>query len=279
MATARQTRYTPHFNPHEERHMGQLLDKLDRAAKGTVQPLGFGAASKREEVAPMLLIGVVAPGDDAQAKLVLDASLDAAIVLGLGSTKANVEKSAKSLKDTTTGVWQDEATTKDTAGTDFQVFSAGSTPIGSLGDENRTNVMQVDPEMDDSLLRAIDYLPVDAFLVSLTDTETLTLNQLMRLGMVRGVTSRWILAHLAMLPVKEELEQLRELGVSGIVVDVAGKTAKALKECRQALLELPHEQPERNKSRSVATLPSVGLRPRSEPTPAPEPDDDDYDDD
>jgi hypothetical protein len=259
--------------------MGQLLDKLDRAAKGTVQPLGFGAASKREEVAPMLLIGVVAPGDDAQAKLVLDASLDAAIVLGLGSTKANVEKSAKSLKDTTTGVWQDEATTKDTAGTDFQVFSAGSTPIGSLGDENRTNVMQVDPEMDDSLLRAIDYLPVDAFLVSLTDTETLTLNQLMRLGMVRGVTSRWILAHLAMLPVKEELEQLRELGVSGIVVDVAGKTAKALKECRQALLELPHEQPERNKSRSVATLPSVGLRPRSEPTPAPEPDDDDYDDD
>lgn len=259
--------------------MGQLLDKLERAAKGTVQPLGFGAASKREKVAPMLLIGVVAAGDDAQAKLVRDASLDAAIVLGRGSTKVNVDKSAKSLKDTPTGVWQEEATAKDTAGTDFQVFSAGSTPIGSLGDEDRTNVMQVDPEMEDSLLRTINYLPVDAFLVSLTNSGTLTLDQLMRLAKVRDVTSRWILAHLDTLPVKEELEQLRELGVSGIVVDVAGKSVKALKECRQTLLELPHEQPERNKSRSVATLPSVGPHSPSAPDPAPEPDDDDYDDD
>ena len=37
--------------------MGKLLDQFERASKGTVQPLGFGAASKRETVAPILLLG------------------------------------------------------------------------------------------------------------------------------------------------------------------------------------------------------------------------------
>ncbi|MDA1036622.1 MAG: hypothetical protein O3B65_07065, partial [Chloroflexi bacterium] len=132
--------------------MGELLDKLERASKGTVQALGFGAA-KREKVAPMLLIGAIAPGDDAQAKLASDSALDAVIVTGQGATKANVDKSVKAATGLTIGVWQDEASAEDVAGSDYQVFSSDATPIGALGGENRTNVMQVSPELEDSLLR------------------------------------------------------------------------------------------------------------------------------
>ncbi len=259
--------------------MGELLDKLERASKGTVQAIGF-AAAKREKVAPILLIGAIAPGDDAQAKLAADANVDAVIVVGRGATKTAIDKAIKATKALTTGVWQDEASADDVAGSDFQVFSSDATPIGSLGGNGRTNVMQVSPELEDSLLRTIDFLPVDAFLVSLADFDNLTVSQLMRLGRIRGVTSHWLLAHLAALPTKEELEQLRDSGVAAIVVDLAGRSKKDLEACKATLLELPHEPAERNKHHNVATLPSAGLRqpgPARRPEPEPDDDDDDWD--
>ncbi len=256
--------------------MSELLDKLEKASRGSVQQLGFGA-TKRENVAPMLLLGAVDAGNDSQAKLVKDAGLDAAIVKGLKPAKKDdIDKSSKTLSKVTFGVWQDEAQAKDPAGSDFQVFSAESTPIGSLSGEKRTIVMQVVPELNDSLLRTIDQLPVDAFLVSLADAESLTVAQLMRLARVRGVTSNWILAHLVSLPSQEELEQLHDIGVGGIIVDMAGKTAAALKACLKAMSELSHEQPARRKGHAVATLPSVSVPGApSRPAPEPEPDDDD----
>ena len=259
--------------------MGELLDKLEQASKGNVQAIGFGVA-KREKVAPMLFIGAIAAGDETQAKLAADAGLDAVIVTGQGATKTAVDKSINAVKALTVGVWQDEATEQDASGADFQVFSSDATPIGSLGGSERTNVMQVSPELDDSLLRTIDFLPVDAFLVSLTDSDKLTVSQLMRLGRIRGVTGQWLLAHLAMLPNKEELEQLRDSGVAAIVVDLAGRNQKDLSAFKATLLDLPHEMAERKKHHHVATLPTTGLyQPDSARQPEPEPDDDDWEED
>jgi hypothetical protein len=262
--------------------MGQLLGKFERASKGTVQPLGFGAAAKREKVAPVLLMGIAAAGDDAAAKLAADAGIDALIVTGAkGVKKADLDKSVKAAKDLTVGISQDEATEKDAAGSDFQLFSSLDTPIGALGGEERTNVMQVEPDIEDSLLRTLEYLPVDVFLVSLADADKLTVQQLMRLARIRGAMSRWLLVHLSTLPTKEELEQLREAGISGVVVDLAGRSADDLKGCLATLLELPHEIPERNKRKGVATLPSAGLNqaaPARRPEPEPD-DDDDWEDD
>jgi hypothetical protein len=258
--------------------MGQLLDKLEQASRGVSQPLGFGRAAARDKIAPMLLVGIVDPGDEAQTKLVAECVIDAAIVLGAKpAKKADVDRTVKALKDTIVGVWQDKAQAKEPAGTDFQVFSSESTPIGALGGPDRTNVMQVVPELDDSLLRTIDYLPVDVFLVSLTDADSLTIRQLMRLGRIRGVTSRWLLAQISTLPSTDELEQLRDVGVSGIIVGLAGRTADELKALRDALLELPHDPPERKRGHSTVTLPSTaGLTQQREPEP--DDDDDDWDD-
>ena len=262
--------------------MGQLLDKLEQASRGASQPLGFGRGPARPKIAPLLLLGAVDPGDNAQTKLAGEADLDAVIVLASKpAKKADIDRAVKALKQTTIGVWREEAQPGGHPDADFQVFSSEATPIGALGGEDRTNVMQIVPEADDSLLRTIEYLPVDAFLVSLTDADSLTVSQLMRLGRVRGVTSRWLLAQLSTLPTKDELEQLREVGVAGIIIGLAGRTAAELSACREALLELPHQQPERQRRRATATLPSP-----SAPAAAPErrrrepdPDDDDWDDD
>lgn len=269
------------FHTHHDEglaRMSQLIDKLEQAASGTVQPLGFGAA-RREQVAAILLLGAVEAGNDAQAKLVIDAGMDAAIVLGSKpAKKADINKSAKALKDHTFGVWQEEASAKDAAGSDFQVFSSDATPIRSLAGEERTNVMHVVPELDDSLLRTIDQLPVDAFLVSLADAASLTVSQLMRLARVRGVTSRWVLVQLAALPTKEELELLRDAGVGGIVVVVDGLSASDIQACKQALLELPREPRDHGKGHSFATVPQMGATVPDRRAPEPEPDDDDWED-
>jgi hypothetical protein len=259
--------------------MGELLDKLERASKGAVQPLGFGAGARREKIAPVLLIGVVEPGNDAQAKLAVESGLDAVIV-GAGQANGSaIDKAVKGAKGTVAGVWRDQAAETDPEGADFQVFSSDATPVGALSGEKRTNIMQVVPEWEDSQLRTIELLPVDGFLVSLKDSPSLTVSQLMRLARVRGVTSRWLLAHLAELPTKAEAEQLRDVGVAGIVVDVAGRTADALKSCKDTLLELPRNGKRRDRSTYVASIGSSGFQPpspgrRREPEPEPDEDDD-----
>ena len=259
--------------------MGELLDKLERASRGAGTPLGFASAVKREKIAPMLLLGALAAGDAAGAKLAVDGALDGTIVVGTGgANKADVEQSVAALKGVTFGVWVDEAQSKRPDGADFEVFSSEATPAGALSGEDRTTVMHVVPELDDSLLRTIESLPVDAFLVSLADAGSLTVRQLMRLARVRSVTSRWILVHVASLPTKAELEQLRDAGAGAVVVDLAGQSAAALKATREVLLELPHEPTKRKKGHGPVTLPATAAPASGPSRPEPEPDEDDDDD-
>ncbi len=264
--------------------MGELLDKLERASRGAATPLGFASAAKREKIAPMLLLGAVAAGEAEQAKLASKSgsggALDGTIVVGTGGAKkADVDHSVAALDGVTFGVWLDEAQPKASDGADFEVFSSEATPAGALSGEERTIVMQVVPELDDSLLRTIENLPVDAFLVSLADAGSLTVRQLMRLARVRGVTSRWILVHVASLPTKAELEQLRDAGAGAVVVDLAGQTAASLKATRDLLQDLPHGAPKRKKGRGVATLPATAAASAGPSRREPEPDEDDDDDD
>lgn len=251
--------------------MGELQDKLERASKGAVRSMGFGAGAK-QRVAPMLLIGLVEGADAVQAKLAADTKLDAAI-LRPGSTakKADLDKASKALGKATSGIWSDEASGNAADGIDFQVFSSDTTPISALGGEDTATLMQVVPELDDSLLRTIDLLPVDGFLVSLADADKLTVAQLMRLARVRSVTSRHLFAQLKAIPSKEELEQLRDVGVAAIILDLAGQTAKSLNALREMMQDLPARSPERDKGRSVATLPSISMPGSAAPA---EPDDD-----
>ena len=172
--------------------MGQLTDKIERAEKGAVQPLGFGSSSKTgEDRASAACLARWTRATRRRPKTVAASGIDGAIVLGTGSAKkADITKSVKALLGLTFGVWVDEGEAKDAEGVDFQVFSSDATYIGSLTGEERTIVMQVTPELDDSLLRTIDLLPVDGFLVSLTDAKSLSISQLMRLGRVaRSLTS------------------------------------------------------------------------------------------
>ncbi len=260
--------------------MSKLTDKLEEATHGTSQPLGFAIGARREKTPSVLLLASVTSGADAEARLVVDAALDGALVGG-GGTKTALEKTSKTLGEVPWGAWVAEAQAKLPKGADFQVFSSDATPLAALGGEDSVQIMQVSPELDDSLLRTIEDLPVDAFLVSLADAEALTVQQLMRVARVRGVTSKWLFVHLASLPVKAEVERLHECGVAAVIVDAAGKSAADFEALRQAILEMADEHPKRRQDRRTATIPTPGVPGGApgRPAPEPEPDGDDYDDD
>jgi hypothetical protein len=258
--------------------MGQLMDMLKKASRGPSQPLGFARKNNEGKVAPILLLGSVPVGDSSAMKKLVEAGLNAAVV----TVNSEVRKSqftsiAQELKDLVWGTWQKRVDSSQAEGADFEIFSSDETPMGALDGDDRTMVMQVTPELDDSLLRTIEDLPVDAFLVSLADAPSLTVRQLMRISRVHAVNSKYLLVHLSTLPSKEELAQLRDAGVGGLVVDVAAHSVDEIRACRTRLDELPHAAPQRNDERFSATLPS--LRSAARPTPQEEEDDDDYDDD
>ena len=92
----------PEANPHaflDRFHaMSKLIDKLERAAKGPVAPLGFASTVKREKVSPLLLIGIAAAGDPQEARLVAEAGLDAALITADGAlSKSKMESVAEIL--------------------------------------------------------------------------------------------------------------------------------------------------------------------------------------
>ena len=258
--------------------MGKLLEKLERAEKGAGQPLGFGGAAKRESIAPVLLLGAAAAGDAAQVGVVTASGIDGALLAVGSAKKTAVNASVKALGDTLFGVWTDEGQAEEPHGADFQVFSSDATPAGALTGEGRTLVMEVQPELPDSLLRTIDQLPVDAFLVSVD--APLTVAQLMRLARVRGATSKRLLVHLGALPAKADAEQLRDAGASALIVDAAGQSADAFRETLAMLRELPHKSPrQRDRERSGATVPQPSFGAARPAPPPPPDDDDDWDDD
>ena len=259
--------------------MGKLLDLLEQSSRGAAQPLGFAISKDRRKVPPVLLIGSVKLGDNATAEKLSKAGLAIAVLTMETQVKGNeVERACKALNDVVTGVWHDVADAVLTKDADYEVFTSEETPIGSLDGEDRTLVMQIDPDLDDSLLRTIEDLPVDAFLVSVADAPTLTLRQLMRIARVRGLTSKYLLVQLAKLPSKEEMAQFRDAGVNALIVDVAAHSVEDIKTCKAALDELPQMTPQRKNERPVPTLPPI--RTAAASVRHEEDDDDgDYDDD
>ena len=251
--------------------MGKLMDRLEQTTRSGAQPMGFAVA--RVEKTPSLLLLAKVSAGGADPKAAADAGLDGALVAA-SSPRASLKKTAKALDGLPWGPWLDTAQAELPDGADFQVFTSDASPVAAIGGEEQTSIMQVSPDLDDEVLRAIDDLPVDAFLVSMAGEGPLTVRHLLRLARVSGVTSKWLLLHLSEAPTKHEAEQLRDAGVSALVLDADGVSVDQLRQARQTLLDLS-SAPKRSKERRTATLPSIGLPGGGSRR---EPDEDDYDD-
>ena len=256
--------------------MSKLLDLLDRIKEGAPAPLGFNV-TRREKIPGMALIGLVSKDPAKGIAAVAEQGLDAAMVAGADGPES-VKKAGEGLKDKpwgarVTSLSQEEAQAYQDSGSDLLVFPLEGTAASALANEEMARILCIEPNMEDRELRAVSSLPVDGFLLPLSQTgDSLTLSDLALVGSISRRSDKYILLEVSRPPNGKDLEALRDIGVHALVVDVAAVPAKGLKELKEALLEMPRPTYKR-RDRAMAILPGSAFSVPAEPEPQEEEED------
>ncbi|MDE2938672.1 MAG: hypothetical protein OXR67_07095 [Chloroflexota bacterium] len=260
--------------------MSKLLDLLQRISDGSPAPLGFGAA-RTARLPGLALVGLVTSDHQAGLAAAAQAGLDAVLVAGVGSA-VDAKSLAESASDVPWGICLSALSGEDAqvcadAGADVLAFGLESAASSMAGEDELARILTVAPDLSDRQLRAVAALPVDCFTVDMTAvTGPWTLQDLVTVGSISRRTDKYVLVQVSAIPAKDDLTAVRDMGASGIILDLSGVSPEDLAGLKTALLEMP--RPRRRRDRARATVPSAGFA--SAPTPSREDDDDDddYDD-
>ena len=235
--------------------MSKLVEKLRQVSQGSPQPLGFrGAASTAtRKGSPMVLIVALAEGDDgaapddkASVDAVLLAKAESQVVDALGESLWGVSLN--------TGTREELTQLKD-MGCDFLVFEPATAPSSVLGEEELGKIVEIEPDTADGMLRAIDKLPIDAVLIG--GDPTPSVHRLMVCQHVTNLVRKPLIARAPLDVSREALEELRETGVTGLVVHLSARDKKELSRLRETVDSLPAMR-KRRKERVEPVLPSPG---------------------
>jgi hypothetical protein len=255
--------------------MSKFLDVLERIRDGVTAPLGFGA-TRAEKLPGIALVAHVSA--DHAGGLEAAATADAVLVSGAAGPDG-LKQLAESLTmpsgPRVSSLSEEDSQAYQSGGADLLVFNLEGTAASALASEDIARILCVNTGLEEAELRSVAALPVDAFLISMTDVSgPWTLQDLAALGTISRRVDKYILLEVSQAPGKKDLETLRDVGVSALVVDAAALGAEGLGELKTALLDMPRPST-RSRARSRAILPGSAFA-----TPAaPEPDDDDHDDD
>ncbi len=245
--------------------MSKLADAIKRTTRAEAPPIGFAPAQTKTR-ATMLLAALVAA--NAAAPEAAD------VVLVQGAAKAPAANGAK--QQPLRGAWLDgaaDAVQAREGGFDFVVFNGDEAPASVLLEEDAGLVMQAPDELPDSLLQALQWLPLDALLVRWEGV--LTVRRQLELQRVSGFSRKPLFLFLANEPAGRELESLREAGVVGIVVDLTQTGGdKRLAALRTAIDGL-RPRPKRSRNESGLVSVSSAMLTMAEPMHPDEDDDDD----
>lgn len=227
--------------------MSRFVELLKRVTEGYMPPLGFGPANRREKT-PALVIVASLRDATAIAKAVEDGAK--ALLVDAPETDDQLREAAKAAGDVPLGVRvedQDGERLKALAEAecDFIVVESIASPWDLLKDSGLGKVLQIDPTLPESHLRAISSVPADAFLVTGWDVPSLTIQRQMFFRLIG--TRKPVLARLPTGLSPKDIEGLWEVGVAAIVTDELDRLA----EFREAIAALPS----RRKPRGEKTIP------------------------
>jgi hypothetical protein len=243
--------------------MSRLIDKFQKAAKSSVQQMGFRTSRAAAPEPGILLIVSLAPE---AIKNKADIGNAGAVLIRPNSvplTAASVKKIAEILPDIPVGLYLEDTDDKEVAalteaGCDFLVFPASSR-ISSASDDKKTGrILQVESSMDDSLLRVVNSLPVDAVLAADTFTGgALVWHELMIFQHLANTMAKPLIVNIPANITEAELKALWEAGADGVVVDGDKMKAAGMKELQKAIDKLP-QRSARKRGKVDAVLPRTG---------------------
>jgi len=243
--------------------VSKFIDKLKQVSWAAPQAMGFKVTLAAPPRPRMLLVASLAGADiDGLAQRVAGVDGGLLDISGPGEGAKALRKVRKVVPDIPWGGWLKGGGggmgPLVKAGCDFAVFPL-TTPLATLQDGEMGRVLQVEESLSESLVPAIDDLPVDAVLVTGGQEEHfLTWKHLMVFQYFAGLLSKPLLVSVAPTIADSELQALWEVGVDGVVVGVeTAQPVARLSELRQLIdgLTLPSY---RKLKKTEAILPRIG---------------------
>ena len=256
--------------------MSKFLDRLEQIELGTSTSMGFGA-SRAQKPPGMALVGLVS-GDHSEGIQTLTGLVpDATLVSGIGVPSVVKDLVQALGSDIPWGARlssldEKEAQILEQGGCDLVAFDLQNTAVNAVASEDIARVLCIGMDIESEQLRTIGALPVDVLLLPMADVSApWSLLDLAAIGKVSSRVDKYILVETSQLPDSKELEALRNIGVHGLVIDVASVETKRLAELKTAMQDMPRRRSGR-KERVTAVLPSSafpgGFSPeREEPEP------------
>ena len=191
----------------------------------------------------MALIGLVSKDYAKGIVIVKTEGLDALILANSGDPKdvndATENLDGKPWGVKVSGLSRDNAQAYQDSGSDALVFDIEGTSASALVNDELARFLCVEANMEDKDLRAVSSLPIDGFLMSLTQgNDGLTLGDLALVGSVSRRSDKYILLEVQKPIEGKDLEALRDIGVHGLLVDVDAMGLDNLKSLKTSLMEM-----------------------------------------
>jgi hypothetical protein len=243
--------------------MSRLIDKFQKAAQSSAQPMGFRTARAAAPEPGIFLIVSLAPE---AINNHADIGNSSGVLIRPNSTlltATSVKKIVATLPDIPVGLYLEDADGKEIealteAGCDFVVFPASSRISAAPADKKPGRILQVESAMDDSLLRAVNSLPLDAVLLADTFAGgSLVWHELMIFQHLANTMAKPLIINIPSNTTEAELKALWEAGVDGVIVEASTMKAGGLKELQKAIGKLPPRSA-RKRGKIDALLPRTG---------------------
>lgn len=241
--------------------MSKFIDMLEKVGQLAPTPMGFGAATRRNNAAPqMAVVGLVRPQS---ARDVSDAQVDAFLVSLDSWDEGLLEQASDALGERlwgarVSGLSKEQAASLKEKGCDFIVFDAEGTAAAVLNDEEMGKVLAIGGALDEETARAIQDMPIDAVLFTPgKEMVPLTVQRLIDIQQVRCMVDKSFLMAAPAALTPDDLEGLRNAGITGLLVEVP--SADAVAGLKQSIEGLPRRKPRSVSREAIAPRAPVGF--------------------
>jgi thiamine monophosphate synthase len=245
--------------------MSKFIERLQQVFQPPVQAMGFKAAKTAARPKIQLIVNI----SGSKAKALKEIEEADALLLNAGAAATGEVFSGNWLINGDAA----EMEKAEKAGVDFVVVPV--TGKVTPQDKKLGKILLIESTVTDIMLRAASALPVDAVLLGDGVDGDLTINwkRLMVIHRFAGLGGKPLLVEVLPSASAEELQQIWEAGVSGIVVKADAEEAQTVAhDLRQVIEKLTFPAKKKNE-KNVAMLPHIAAAPEEHK------EDDDGDDD
>lgn len=243
--------------------MSKLVEKLRSIVETSASPLGFRTAARAAKSPPMLLIASLPKVDVELAAAFASGGVDAGLVPVANPSMevATLKQFVKAMGEVPVGVLvesiaKSELEQLQETGCDFITF-ASKAPLVILREEGIGKILKVESSLEEGVLRSINQLPVDAVLLGEEEESFITVQRLMLWQRFAALLHKPLLVTVPSGIAADDLQNLREAGVAGVVVPAEIKQlGERLAELRRAIDTLP-PLTKRKPGKATALLPRL----------------------